>query len=893
ILEDSQLIGMLSERAEKMELENDKSGSLKIWENWEKGILLATFDMLRDGRISGNFGQAQGVASLAAIVLDKQPETDEILKWVYATNTGASKSDITGGDIDYTLINRVDRDGMGDEASPRYNASWVTNLNTFASALKMYKGNLGFNPYTNPKFVKMLDPQMNLVLLGTKHPSIGDAGAPAATDFFGGSSAWEDAFVSVENENYKKKLAQYIYKLHGGDLSDLRYGIFAENPEAAEEDVMKYVTEGEQLPSDMLTGYGFAVLRDGESYKSASTGTESNTSRDFWMWFGRTPASHAHRDLLNLGIDAFGLDVAPDLGYPEDTSYTPNRLQWVQATLSHNTVVVNEKDQRQPKGFVSATPLHFDDSGKVKVMDIDADEAYSEVDDYRRTVVMVEASDDVSYGVDFFRVTGGDSHTYSFHSQAEKAYPVSGLDGLTPDPVVQDENGKDIIGSYAGADVPYGQDPNTQDNYDYETFYPRGYTWLKNVRRDKAPEAKFTVEFDVQDYRKILTNGKGIKLRMTQLNNFTADEVAIAGGYMTVKSETKMMPETWDYVLVQRKKNGEEKLDSLFTTVYEPYRDTPYIQGIEEVGAVVKNGEEKPEDMVRALKVSRVSNGKLHTDYIVYATNNKVTYIVDGKFDFAGFVGVYTLNANDAVIYRYINHGSLIGEDSGKVAEYSGTVNAFEKDLAFENYIDVKMKCDDLSDLVNRYIYINNDGVENGAYKIISATDNAEGLAEGCIRLDIGTVTLIRSYVDKNDADRGYVYNIKEGQSFTIPTSFADESVPEFDEVQENISTSASSSVSVTLHATSPIKENPPIITYIGTTLPRGASLNSETGVFTWKPDNSQVGDNHVAITALDSDGRESTVHFTVTVYGSTTGSSSSEKTETPSTDNTDTPAGG
>ena len=59
-------------------------------------------------------------------------------------------------------------------------------------------------------------------------------------------------------------------------------------------------------------------------------------------------------------------------------------------------------------------------------------------------------------------------------------------------------------------------------------------------------------------------------------------------------------------------------------------------------------------------------------------------------------------------------------------------------------------------------------------------------------------------------------------------------------------------------------------LNYIGTNIPRGASVNSQTGEFAWKPDSSQVGENHVAITARDEYGRESTLHFTVTVYGST-----------------------
>jgi len=888
------LIRELSGEAELRGLENKKMSSEDIWRNWADGILIASANMCMDGRINGNYGQAQAVAAIAAIVLNEQPKTDEIIEWLYKNGKTESDRTVSGGQFEPKIINDVDRDGMGNEASPRYNTSWISNLRNFADALLKYEGERNYNPYENPKFVKMLDPQMNILLASSKHPNVGDAGDPASITLNGSTSIWYNAFTKVKNEEYKRKFAQYLYEVTDGNLASFGQSIFAENPQSAEEEIMAYVDVNKKPESTMLTGYGIGILRDGANYKSASASTAKNTHRDFWMWFGNTGASHAHQDALNIGIDAFGLDVAPDLGYPEDTSYTPNRLQWVNTTISHNTVVVDEKQQAGVSG-IHGYPYHFDDSGKVKLMDADMKSVYPQTENYRRTIVMVQANDDVAYGIDFFRVTGGSHHLFSFHSQAENAYPISGIE-LTPDPVVQDANGKDIIGSYAGPDAPFGKDPDTKDAWEYETFYPRGYTWLKNVRRDKSPDAQFTVEFDVQDYRKVLKDGKGIKLRMTQFNNFTPTEVAIAGGYVTKKSTTKMMPDTWDYVLVERDGGEGANLDSFFTTVYEPYRNTPYIEEIKPVDITVKTGDEAEGDMARAVKVKHTEANGGNTDYIVYATNKNVVYTVmdgDFSFDFSGFVGVYTINANGGVIYRYVNDGTIIGEETGNVSAYAGKVTGFQTENAFENYIDVEIDCTDLSDLAGKYIYVDNDGVQNAAYQILSATDSAEGLKTGSVRLDVGTVTLIRGHKDKDDVDKGYIYNIKEGQSFSVPTAFVDESVPEFDEVSDNLSVSAGSSISVNIHAKTPvIGDGAPTITYIGTTLPRGASLNSETGVFTWKPDSSQVGDNHVAITARDSDGRESTIHFDIAVYGNTTGGSSSNKTETPGAETT-TPSGG
>ena len=64
-------------------------------------------------------------------------------------------------------------------------------------------------------------------------------------------------------------------------------------------------------------------------------------------------------------------------------------------------------------------------------------------------------------------------------------------------------------------------------------------------------------------------------------------------------------------------------------------------------------------------------------------------------------------------------------------------------------------------------------------------------------------------------------------------------------------------------------------------TLPRGASLNSDTGVIMWKPDASQVGENLIRIDAIDVYGRVTRANFTITVYGSTTGSGNKNEDST------------
>ena len=870
-LEDEYVINYLHHKALKEGLSNDKSSALKIWDNWESRILEEIFEGSKNGKIYGNYGMQQGALGIAAVALAKEPESGEMIDWLF--KTGGRSSDyksVSGGNVESTLIDVVDRDGMGDEASPRYNSIWIDNLATMVDALSKYRSTKNYNLFENPKYIKMYTVYPSLVLAGTHTAQIGDTGNVADLTITGGIARNLTAFEELSKIRLKttdegekaeiarqmKILADFVYMQNGYTTEGLeeQMSVFSSDPESIKAEIKEYAEDSE-AKSELLAGFGFAVLRDGGKYKSASASTSKNNRRDYWITFGRVGASvsHAHRDSLSIGIEAFGLNVSPDLGYPEATGTDPGRLQWSSSTLSHNTVMVDEKEQ-VGIAAMHGTPKHFDNSDTVKLMDIETpSDIYDSTSIYRRTVVMVKVGDDDSYGVDFFRVKGGNSHLFSFHAQSEKANAAEGLN-LVP----QTDSSGNYVGTYAGADTTFGKDPNSPAEWFYDTVYPRGYTWLKNVRRDNSPQDKFAVDFEITDYRNAVKDNKNIRLRMTMLNDFKMSSVALAGGYVPVKSTNRMMPETFEYVLAKRE---GKNLDSLFTTVYEPYKGERYIEDMESVSAVLTAGSAGADDAVKAVRVTR-TDGRV--DYIVYATNNKATYRIDGEFNFRGFIGVYSKNASGNVVYRYVNDGDIIGEDTEKTGSYTGTVFGFERELKFSNYIDIDSNNADASDLAGRCVYISNDGKQNAVYPI----NSAKKLENGKIRLDIGTVSLIRGYRDSNDFDSGYTYNIREGQKVVIPTSYSEENLPIFDRINM-ITVAADSRITVKINARSPIDGMSVVCS--AKTMPTGAVYDAQTGVITWKPNASQVGDNHFVVTARDEMGRESTIHFTVKVYGATT----------------------
>ena len=920
-LENLEVINFLEDKAE-----NKWNGSVSykgsaydIWKNWEKNLIEPMWDYVQSGRYDANYGHDESLVALTALVLDKEPESSERIKWLWKTSTNHGKSKphsqklldryangegfwYNGGELATTLVDVCHREGLGDEVSPEYLLGWIGQLSELAEALSKCKNAEEYQLYTHPKFIAMYTAFRPLLVSHYYTAQNGDTRGTGGDNIHFDEEASITMFQKISEmglpeetvKEVRECLARMLYITSGYDVDSINYGIFANNPESIQDEIIDIVKDSVPVfDSEMMPGYAFAILRDGALYSKEKSDEGTNTQRSIFMTFNSNNG-HTHRDTLNIGMDAYGLNIAPDLGYPTESGYFPERWQWTSQALAHNTVSIDRETQDRPNN-VHGYPLHFDDSGKVQLMDVSVPWAYAQADNYRRTVVMVQVNDSVSYGVDFFRVTGGSVHTYSFHSQAQNAYPVGGIE-LS----YQTEDGTPntpYIGTYAanfGApmDYPVGKDPNSPNEYTYKTVYPRGYTWLKDVRRDLSPEQKIAVEFDVEDWKKITDGGDDIVLRLTQLSDFTPSEVAIAKGPTPERAENKNVPRWIDNVMIHREAEEGETLDSLFTTVLEPYKEgRRYIRDMNACSVKVTKGTPATDDVAYAVKVEH-ENGRV--DYIVYATNNTVTYRVDDTFDFKGFVGVYTVQ-NGVNTYRYVHDGSVIGtvgEDIGS-GSFVGEVTGYRNTISTENYIDVAFGELNMTDeeanaaFANKYVFVDNDEVRNGTYKITSA----KLLENGDIRLNTGLITQIRGHIDIQNPDEGYVYNVRDGQTATVYTSFVDEGVPEFETVDNDMGVSAGSSVTIDVNAKSPITSQPPkTITYVGTTLPRGASLDSQIGVFTWKPSASQIGDNHVAITAVDNDGREATLHFDIKVYGSTT---SKPSTDNDSEGSADTPSGG
>jgi hypothetical protein len=357
---------------------------------------------------------------------------------------------------------------------------------------------------------------------------------------------------------------------------------------------------------------------------------------------------------------------------------------------------------------------------------------------------MIKIDDANSYGIDFFRVLGGGDHVFSFHG-AEGTVTTEGL-AMVPQ----------TTGTYAGPDVDYAECVDSVCNY---TYKGSGFHYLKDVSRDNNPADQFSIDWKVADTWKVLTQPADIHLRLTMLG--PVDDVALANG---VPPQNKPgNPKTVPYLLAHR---SGTNLDSLFTSVIEPYKDSRTISSIQP--AVVKrDGQAADGNEVKAVKIA-LANGRI--DYIVYAQRTDVEYVIDDKLKFKGFMGVYS-EKDGRPEYRYVHDGAYIAEIGNTVEAFAGaltgTVAGFTKEPAVQNDIVVEMDMNGVSpdELAGASIYVANDGVRNGAYRILGVA----ALGGNRYKLDIGDITLIRGYKNPADFTQGYRYDIAENAAFRIP----------------------------------------------------------------------------------------------------------------------------
>lgn len=735
--DDFEIVDFLGRKAEEHKLAVLKKTGAEIKKNIEDGIVRQVYPSIKSGRIRGNNGMHQSALALAAVVLDTLPETKEWLDFNFQSG-GFLYNDkkVTGGNIAATMVNDVDRDGMGDEAAPGYNRIWINQYVDVANILDGYDLCPSADLYKNPKFKKMFYPFYQLVLSDIYTAGIGDTG-------FTGNPLLiliKDEAVKAFEKYGDPIFAQAAYFLNDNKVDGIHGDIFSKDPQKITEDIEKIISSRGplRLESINMTGYGFAALRNDNKDKL-------NVFSDLWLYYGRN-TGHGHRDTLNIGLHAFGLDLAPDLGYPELADHiSAMRPEWVKNTISHNTVMVNESAQ---ENNIVGIPKHFDNSDRVKLIDVEAPKVYPQTSLYRRTAALIKIDEEKSYVVDLFWIKEGESHHYSFHGP-EAIVTTEGLN-LTAQG----------SGTYAGSEIEY-----PGNNYCYpgaSKYTGSGFRWLKNVEKDGNPSDLFSVDWKAKDTWNIYGKGAGadtdVHLRLTMLGDLK--EAALADGIPPQNKPGN--PQSLRYLIAHRK---GENLESIFTSVIESYKQERYIASI--AAAEVKvDGQLIDNADVKALKVT-LKNGRV--DYIISSIDKDAVYTIEDKFEFKGFFGVYS-EENNKSVSAYVNEGTIRNSVSKITADcITGKVVSFTKELQMDNHIFIEIDNEnfEVNNLCGRFISIENDGYRNACYEIKESKD----VSGKRVSIGIGDITTIRSWTDPYDFSKGYIYDFHEGARFRIPLS--------------------------------------------------------------------------------------------------------------------------
>lgn len=748
MMDDSKTVRFLQNKAEHFSLDNPKNSADAIRCNIEDGILREVYPGVKSSRIRGNTGYHQSALAMAAVVLDESGTTEEWLQFVFKSGSYLKTPvyHISGGDMLRSLVNLVDRDGHGYEGSPGYNSGWLEGYRLVADVLEGYERFKGADLYNHPRLKRMFYSQLPLIMLDRYTAQIGDTGLTG------------NAFHLIQPHTAVKAyelygdplMAQVAYFLNGNSAEGLHGDVFSKDADLISARIQQIVaTHGEWDPkSENMTGFGFAVLRDGNK-KNPMHG---DTRRDVWMYYGRTGTLHAHNDKLNIGLHAFGLDLSPDLGYPEATGMWPKRHEWENNTISHNTVVV---DNRKQNGSWDATPRHFDTKEMVQLIDVEDIKSYPQTDVYRRTVAMVRIDEENFYVVDLFRIKGGNDHRYSFHGTVGEI-TAEGLN-LVP----QADHEGNFVGTYAGPEVPFGV-PNDADPSE-KVYYGSGYHYLRNVERDDRPSEQFSVDWEVVDFRGLAEEAMNVHLRLTMLGQY--DEVALAEG---VPPQKPTNPDSLKYVIAKRCKQSDP-LQSIFTSVIEPYQQERLIRSIDPIVLTTSDGKSVEQFEARALKIE-LENGR--TDYIINTMTSETEYNLFEDVTFSGFLGIYSMKNNE-MVFKYENDGRFHHSEFTQTC-ITGRVVNFTQELSFSNFIVVEVDTNGTDSAgmksegwIGHHIYVDNDGERNAAYLI----HQVKPLSEAQYQLDIGEASIVREYKDSSELSKGYVYDLSIGDSFRIPLS--------------------------------------------------------------------------------------------------------------------------
>ncbi len=717
------LVRFLDQQAKRHKL-GDKSSLAAIHKNIEENLLLEIVKGVKTCQIRGNEGMHQNAMAAAAIALDRQPLTHELLDWVftpgkavldYKTGKGAN----SGGNIPYVINHVMDRDGMGNEGAPGYSC-WGLTMFTLAELLERYPAYSKHNMFRDfPKYKQCFITPTRWACLGMATPPIGDSGN---CGYWGVVGPGPDTFLTVYRVYRDPRLARRLWELAGRKAAGLPHDIYDEDPAALAAEIEKAASSQDaSLRSESLNGFGLAIAQT----------SKSEDGRALWMYYGRN-TGHGHANRLDIGLYAKNVDMLPDLGYPEYASGRPMDRIWQRNCIAHNVVIVDDKPQQSS---YTGHLLLFEGEGPARVIAAESPGIFAGATTYRRLTTLVDVSDKDSYAADFFFVRGGSLHRQSWHGPASEA--------TSPELKLV----KQAKGTFAGEEIAFGQLPeNWKDN--------PGYMYLYDVQRDKQPPPVFTLDYKAEDRRKRILPDTEPHLRLTCLT--PCAEAALAHGDPPQNKAGN--PRNLAYAVLTREGAA---LESLFVTVLEPYDTKPFIAASRALR--ILSG---PKDqMVGAVEIT-LADGRVDT---ILCCESPARIEVEGGVVMDGTFGIIARRGGRVEFAKLVAGKSLSAKDVNLACPapfVTGKVISVNTEDPNDNRVGVALDGAADESFAGRLAIFENDKAQDAAYTIRAVRKAGEHHD-----ISTGDSTLVRGYVDRENYSAGYTYNVKAGDGVRIPLS--------------------------------------------------------------------------------------------------------------------------
>lgn len=263
------------------------------------------------------------------------------------------------GSLRHQLRYGVLGDGFWWECSPGYH---YYAMNTLMELVRMLK-RVGLDLSDEPKFRLGYDGLLGFLFPDGTLPGVNDASYQSRPPW-----ASYDYLYSLRQD------PAYVPLLEGINRSSS----------------LEYLIDGKDLgQSAPLPDQSHLMFKSGMAMLKAGTGDSAIAAAFDW---GQSVAGHGHADKLNIALYMNGQLMAPDNG--SRSYFSPVWRFWDRQTLSHNTVVVNERSQLHRKGRLEL----FDAQPGFSVCQATANQVYPGLRQ-RRTLFVTD-----EYVVDIFRV---------------------------------------------------------------------------------------------------------------------------------------------------------------------------------------------------------------------------------------------------------------------------------------------------------------------------------------------------------------------------------------------------------------------------------------------------------------------------------------------------------